>query len=252
MQCTHPEYSLMIERIRHCRQDVTFSFEDVIQLLTRGRKVLLAGPFLVPLERGKCNELAHASLNTSRIIIGLEINEGKEEMKNKKWQKDFGAGTATTLLLTEPWHGTGRIVVGDSWFSSVKTSIQLKERAYNLHRPALEKKSHTDFTKALALQLIKNQFGLPPETRPAEPLLIDEVNLPVEVISHVLVNLSKEDERKRVQRKCLICSRVHGKQMKASYFCKKCGPNAVMCSPQTGRDCFEYHIKNGIPLRRKN
>ncbi|KAG8302911.1 hypothetical protein J6590_020665 [Homalodisca vitripennis] len=66
--------------------------------------------------------------STSRIMIGLEINEGKEEMKNKKWQKDFGAGTATTLRLTEPWHGTGRIVVGDSWFSSVKTSIQLKER----------------------------------------------------------------------------------------------------------------------------
>ncbi|KAG8246074.1 hypothetical protein J6590_093058 [Homalodisca vitripennis] len=241
--------------------------------------------------------------------------------------EDFGAGTATTLRLTEPWHGTGRIVVGDSWFSSVKTSIQLRERgmvktayrnyplkqtvlmchkekgsfisatassenvdlicvgwrdrkvhtfvgacsttlpgkpctkkrydddgkpytkevarpklvdyfmgapvidihnhirqdglaletvwqtqqwhhrmfacifgimetnaflAYNLHRPALEKKSHSDFTKALALQLIKNQFGLPPETRPAEPLLIDEVNLPVEVISHVLVNLLKK------------------------------------------------------------
>ncbi|KAG8292803.1 hypothetical protein J6590_030257 [Homalodisca vitripennis] len=60
-------YWLMIERTRHCRQDVTFSFEDVIQLLTRGRKVLLAGPFLVPLERGKCNELAHAKM---AAIIG--------------------------------------------------------------------------------------------------------------------------------------------------------------------------------------
>ncbi|KAG8318869.1 hypothetical protein J6590_077202 [Homalodisca vitripennis] len=59
----------MIERTRHCRQDVTFSFEDVIQLLTRGRKVLLAGPFLVPLERGKCNELAHASLKLVALTV---------------------------------------------------------------------------------------------------------------------------------------------------------------------------------------
>lgn len=66
--------------------------------------------------------------STSRIMIGMEINEGKEEMKSKKWQKEFGAGTATTLRLTKPWHGTGRIVIGDSWFGSLKTSFELRKR----------------------------------------------------------------------------------------------------------------------------
>ena len=31
-----------------------------------------------------------------------------------------------TLRLTKPWHGSGRIVTGDSWFASVKTAVQLR------------------------------------------------------------------------------------------------------------------------------
>ncbi|XP_050298561.1 piggyBac transposable element-derived protein 4-like [Anthonomus grandis grandis] len=67
----------------------------------------------------------------SGIMIGLEINEGKEAMQKKEWQRELGAGTATTLRLTRPWHGSGRIVVGDSWFASVKTAIELNKRGLN-------------------------------------------------------------------------------------------------------------------------
>lgn len=49
-------------------------------------------------------------------MIGLELNEGKNDTSNKRWQRQLGAGTAITLRLTEPWHGTGRIVVDDSLF----------------------------------------------------------------------------------------------------------------------------------------
>lgn len=63
----------------------------------------------------------------TNIMIGLELNEGKNDMSNKKWQRQFDAGTATTLRLTEPWHGSGRIVVGGSWFSSVKTAVELSK-----------------------------------------------------------------------------------------------------------------------------
>lgn len=291
--------------------------------------------------------------STSRIMIGMEINDGQEEMKNKKWQKDFGAGTATTLRLTEPWHGTGRIVVGDSWFGSVKTSVELHKRglhflgmvktayrnypikqsvlrcpidkgnfvsaiaksedvdlicvawrdrkvhtfvgtcgttlpgepckkkrfdedgkayikevprpklvedyfsgapaidvhnhirqdglaiesvwqtqqwhhrmfacifgimetnaflSFNWQRPNNEKISHSKFTEALALQLINNTLSVPANTRNSENVT-DEEEPSVETACHVLVNLSKEDPRQRVQRKCLICSRVKGKQV---------------------------------------
>ncbi|XP_051167804.1 uncharacterized protein LOC127285709 [Leptopilina boulardi] len=73
----------------------------------------------------ECKTLADVQTG---IMIGIEINEGKEVMKDKLWQKEFGAGTATTLRLTQPWFGTGRIVVGDSWFASVKTAIELRKQ----------------------------------------------------------------------------------------------------------------------------
>lgn len=35
----------------------------------------------------------------SGIMIGIEINEGKMAMQEKKWQKELGAGTATRFLV---------------------------------------------------------------------------------------------------------------------------------------------------------
>lgn len=58
----------------------------------------------------------------------MEINDGKEPMTKRRWQMELRAGTATTLRLTDPWHGTGLIVVGDSWFALVKTAVELKKR----------------------------------------------------------------------------------------------------------------------------
>jgi hypothetical protein len=49
-------------------------------------------------------------------------------MLQKEFQQEFGAGTATTLRMRRPWHGSGRIVIGDSWFASAKTAIQLHKR----------------------------------------------------------------------------------------------------------------------------
>ena len=56
----------------------------------------------------------------------IEICEGKEAESKKKWSH-LPAGTAQTLRLSEPWHGTGRIIVAYSAFSSVTTAIELKK-----------------------------------------------------------------------------------------------------------------------------
>lgn len=64
---------------------------------------------------------------------------------------------------------------------------------------------------------------------------------------HTLIALSSEDYRQRVQRKCIICSRIKHLQQKSSYRCSACGVRAVMCSPTTARNCFTYHIQHGIP-----
>ena len=56
------------------------------------------------------------------IMLRIEICEGKEAESKKKWSH-LPAGTAQTLRLSEPWHGTGRIIVADSAFSSGTTAI---------------------------------------------------------------------------------------------------------------------------------
>ena len=60
------------------------------------------------------------------IILRLELCEGKEAESKKKWSH-LPAGTAHSLRVTEPWHGTGRILVADSAFSSVTTAIECKK-----------------------------------------------------------------------------------------------------------------------------
>ena len=73
----------------------------------------------------------------------------------------------------------------------------------------------------------------------------DEVT--VETGKYFLVPLSATSDKQRVQRKCIVCSRVHHCQQKASWYCVKCGNKAVLCLPNTGRTCFLYHMENGLP-----
>ncbi|CAG4949359.1 unnamed protein product [Parnassius apollo] len=68
-------------------------------------------------------EVKTACDSNTNIMMRLEINEDKEAMSTKKWQREFGAGTTTTLRLTEPWHGSGRVIVGDLWFASNKYGV---------------------------------------------------------------------------------------------------------------------------------
>ena len=56
----------------------------------------------------------------SGIHLFSELNEGKKVMPGKKFCDTYPTSTATTLRLTETYHGTGRLVCGDSW--SISTS----------------------------------------------------------------------------------------------------------------------------------
>jgi len=37
----------------------------------------------------------------------------------------LGAGVGTFLRMTTAWHGSNRVLVGDSWFASVQAAYQL-------------------------------------------------------------------------------------------------------------------------------
>ena len=73
------------------------------------------------------NEIKDLADARSCIAVKLELYEGKETMKEKEHVSKYGATCATTLHLTTDFHGTGRIVIADSWFGSVKTAIALKQ-----------------------------------------------------------------------------------------------------------------------------
>ena len=64
----------------------------------------------------------------SNIMLKFEILEGKTVMQRKRYCQQYGATTATVLRLAEHYNGSGRIIIGDSWFSSMKTLCALKER----------------------------------------------------------------------------------------------------------------------------
>ena len=50
----------------------------------------------------------------SNIVLNMELYEGKDLMKNK-------------IRLNRPYHGSGRRVVADSWFGSVKSTVELRK-----------------------------------------------------------------------------------------------------------------------------
>ena len=66
------------------------------------------------------------------ICIWIEIQEGAVAMAKKKYVcENRNAGTACILRATEAWFGQGKIVVADSAFASVATSVELhKNKVY--------------------------------------------------------------------------------------------------------------------------
>ena len=65
-------------------------------------------------------ELHTVADGQSGIMVNFEPYEGKAAMADRKFCRDYQATTATTLRLVEPFFGTGRIVIADSWFGSVR------------------------------------------------------------------------------------------------------------------------------------
>ena len=91
-------------------------------------------------------ELKDAACAETKVIIALQIQEGREAMASKEYVDQYTkAGTAVVLRLTQPWHGSGRVVNGDSAFASVTTAMACQDKG--LHFTGLVKKATTMFPK---------------------------------------------------------------------------------------------------------
>ena len=91
------------------------------------------------------NEIKNMADAVTKIVMNMELYEGKEYMKEKDHVKEYGATTATTIWLTAPYHGTGHRIIADSWFGSVKTAVALSKRG--LYSIMLVKTAHKDFPR---------------------------------------------------------------------------------------------------------
>ena len=88
-------------------------------------------------------EIVDIACAESGVIMQLEIAEGKDAERAKKYAAEFGHGTAVTLRLSQPWHRSGRAVVADSAFASVKTAVQMLKNG--THFIGMVKTAHSVF-----------------------------------------------------------------------------------------------------------
>ena len=96
------------------------------------------------------NEMKNMSDVISKIVLHLELYEGRDTMCDKTYVKEFNI-TATRLQLTKKaYHGSGRRVIADSRFGSVKCAKALMERGlYSIMRV----KTAQDFPGELLSQI---------------------------------------------------------------------------------------------------
>jgi hypothetical protein len=93
------------------------------------------------------NEIKNLADGASQIVVNLELYEGKDVMVSKEFVSSYGATTATTIRLTQPYHGSGRIIIADSWFGSIKTAVEMMKRG--LYSVLIVKTAHKGFPRQL-------------------------------------------------------------------------------------------------------
>ena len=90
------------------------------------------------------------------IVLNINLVEGKQLDALKSWRDEVGATTAVTLRLCEPWKGTGRTVIGDSWFGSCNTAEWLMD-TLGLHSILAVKTGHAGYPKAAMIAAVEGE-----------------------------------------------------------------------------------------------
>ena len=140
-------------------------------------------------------ELKSLADSATKIMLRLEIMEGKERMALLRYalrtnanthptapniaqynadvaaNDVYKATTAQTLRLVEPWFGTGRTAVGDSYFASVETLLALAK--HGLYFMGIVKTAHREYP----MKHLKNWYAVgnaanPPLVRGSHKVLL--------------------------------------------------------------------------------
>ena len=98
--------------------------------------------------RGVRAEFKSAACGESKLIIRLELQEGKERMATREFVAKYGPAVAVTLRLVKPWAHTDRVIIGDSAFGGVKCGVAA-DVEMRFHMTALVKQCSSQYPKAL-------------------------------------------------------------------------------------------------------
>lgn len=130
------------DKLRYYREWLNAVRDQFLSAINAGREIVLDETMIVNKNIEKAVALTYISRKPqpwghefwtvvcaiSGVLLWYELNEGKEVTRKAKYYEQYGATTATTLRLTEPFQNRGRIVYIDSWFQSVKSCTALLER----------------------------------------------------------------------------------------------------------------------------
>ena len=109
--------------------------------------------------KGKGTEVKTAACGILGIIFAMEVAEKAADMKLKEYFAEYGATTSCTLRLVKSLFQTRpRVVIGDSWFASVKTCQALWEKGH-LFFVGCVKTAHKNFPKKFLLGKVDEARG---------------------------------------------------------------------------------------------
>lgn len=135
---------LLITLVKFCVSQNKMKQESMIKSFHRnlkGKIKIICKPRLIG------NEIKNLSDAASNIVLNMELYEGKDIMAAKEYADGLGATAATSVRLPEPYHGSGRIIIADSWFGSVKTVGELRNRG--LYSIMIVKTAHKQYPRLL-------------------------------------------------------------------------------------------------------
>lgn len=161
------EVQPLVDAFNKCRRD---HFEpgsklcvDESRFSWRGRDQDIAdgGAPFVSHEKRKPDNLAIEVKNVADvetgILLQLEFVSNKYEMRTREFVQQFNAGTGYLLRLCKPYFGSGRTVLGDSYFASVMAAVALRQ--YGLFFIGNVKIAHRKFPKQHLLSVPMGDRG---------------------------------------------------------------------------------------------